>query len=138
MTPTRYVVPLPWQTPPLSMNDRYGWQKASSVRRDIRTAMRMLAQAHQLPEHAAYVRVQLQYQPPDKRRRDTDNLTATLKPLCDALAGEKRDATTWPLVPDDTPEFMAKPEPIIHTKRARKPGRMWLTIDVYDDCQYPY
>ncbi|WP_162786781.1 hypothetical protein [Janibacter anophelis] len=41
------------------------------------------------------------YEPPDRRRRDEDNLFATLKPLADGLV----DAG---VVADDTPDLMRK------------------------------
>ena len=126
-----HTLHLPWVKPPLSLNRRGHWATRSRQTRAVREAIRWIAASAKLPKGVGYATVQLHYLPADNRRRDTDNLVATLKPLCDGLVD-------YGLVPDDTPEFMAKPEPIIHTKRARKPGRMWLTIDVYDDCQYPY
>ena len=59
----------------------------------------------------------------DNRRRDTDNLIATGKPIYDALV-------TYGLVPDDTPRWMGKPEPIIEPKSVTGQGQMWITIEV--------
>lgn len=128
-----HIIELPWSRPPLSLNDRPPasrgavYSRASLVRRTRNTVL-VMAQHTKLPRDVARATVQLHYRPRDSRRRDTDNLVATLKPCCDALV-------TYGLVPDDTPEFMSKPEPIIHppdrTKRAangRTIGALWLEI----------
>lgn len=71
----------------------------------VRSDVRLLVRAARVPP-VSRVRVQLEYTPRDGRRRDTDNLVATLKAVCDGVV----DAG---VVPDDTPEFMGKPEPVI-------------------------
>lgn len=133
MTRSRDTIVLPWTAPPLSMNDRgmtrgAAMAKATKVRL-IRDDVYWLLRSAQLPK-ARHVTVQLHYRPRDARRRDTDNLTATLKPICDAIAaGTERDPG-YGMVPDDTPEYMAKPEPIIHPAEKGKPGTMWLVLTI--------
>ncbi|MEU6582772.1 hypothetical protein [Nocardia sp. NPDC046763] len=87
-----------------------------------------MARAAQLPRGLAHVTVLLHYRPPDNRRRDTDNLVATLKPACDGLAAGTRTHPDYGLVPDDIPRHMAKPEPVIHEPERGKPGALWLEI----------
>ncbi|MBW8171809.1 hypothetical protein K0651_01935 [Ornithinimicrobium sp. Arc0846-15] len=72
---------------------------------------RWLVRAARIPDLAGCT-VQLHFEPATTRRRDTDNLVATLKPICDAIVLEG-------IVPDDTPVFMSKPEPIIHPPSPR-------------------
>lgn len=87
-----------------------------------------LARSHKLPRGLDYVTVQMHYRPRDNRRRDTDNLVATLKPVCDALASGTAKHPGYGLVADDTPEFMGKPEPIIHAAEKGQQGQLWLVL----------
>lgn len=125
-------IPLPWSAPPLSLNDRGHWRARAEKTAMARNTMLVLAAKHRLPRDAEHVTVQLHYRPRDRRRRDTDNLVATLKPICDGLAAGTRKHPGYGMVPDDTPEFMAKPEPIIHEAIKGEPGAMWLTLTFAD------
>lgn len=131
-----HIIELPWRKPPLSMNDRAASRGAvfakASKTRNICDGMVYLARKHRLPTNQPYCRVQLHYLPADNRRRDTDNLVATLKPICDGLA------QGYGLVKDDIPQLMGKPEPIIHTHRKGQQPRMWLEISIYPRSNYPY
>jgi len=105
-----WTIPLPWTSPPLTLNARkvkavrmIGWVEARRWR---------------IPE-LARCEVQLVYAPRDSRVRDEDNLVATLKPLCDGLV----DAG---VVPDDGPAFMAKPTPRIAAPQ--RPPALWLVV----------
>ncbi|MEU1432154.1 hypothetical protein ABZ412_34310 [Nocardia sp. NPDC005746] len=113
------ILELPWTAPPLSMNDRGRTPGAryAHARRvaEVRGTVHRLAQAAQLPRGLDHVTVQLHYRPRDRRRRDTDNLTATAKPAYDALAA-------------GTKAHMAKPEPIIHPAERGQGGVLWLEI----------
>ena len=114
------------------MNDRgvsKGAMRAKSAKnREIIETISRLARSRRLPQGAAYCIVQLHYLPKDNRRRDTDNLVATLKPICDGLAGGTSKLPGYGLVPDDIPAYMAKPEPIIHRhERGEKPA-MWIEL----------
>src|SRR5262245_55639100 len=129
-------IDLPWTAPPLSMNDR-GYTRGAAMAkaaktREIREAMVALATAAGLPKGVAHVTVQLHYQPRDNRRRDTDKLIATLKPIADGLtisrASGRRLVPGYGMVLDDIPRFMAKPEPIIHEAVKGEGGRMWLEV----------
>jgi crossover junction endodeoxyribonuclease RusA len=50
--------------------------------------------------------VTLTYYPRDRRRRDPLNMSATQKPIVDAIVD-------WRLVPDDTPEYVDDRLPVI-------------------------
>ena len=139
------IIDLPWTSPPLSMNDRgasrgAAFAKAAMIR-DIREYIVKQARTHCLPRLIDHVEVQLNYRPRDNRRRDTDNLVATLKPICDALTVGKparisprtgRPVPAQPgcgLVFDDTPEYMSKPEPRIWPAiKGHQYGRLWVTL----------
>ena len=125
-------VRLPWRRPPLNANDRYGhWAVKAAAVRDtrataalaFRTDADVMAHRHD-PDHPARLRVQLGYTPRDRRRRDTDNLLPTLKAVADA-------AVDVGLAPDDVPEFMSKPEPII-TAPNRDDPHLWVEISHTD------
>jgi crossover junction endodeoxyribonuclease RusA len=115
-----WVIRLPWTAPPLSLNDRSRSHWPSTrKRRQVRGIARVLAHQAGVPALEACV-VQLHYVPRDRRRRDTDNLVATLKPLADGLV----DAG---VVTDDTPQLMSKPEPRIEAPDSRDP-HLYLVI----------
>ena len=113
-----WVLVLPWERPPLSLNDRMHWQVRGSWVRNVRDAAHLLAIQARVPA-LARCRVELVYAPRDRRTRDSDNLVATLKPLCDGLV----DAG---VVPDDSPGFMVKPMPRIVAPQ--RPARLELLI----------
>ncbi|MEU0871633.1 hypothetical protein [Nocardia brasiliensis] len=140
---SRAVLELPWTAPPLTLNARRATRGAmfAHARKvaEVRAKVLELAEAADLPRGLAHVTVQLHYRPRDQRRRDTDNLVATLKPACDALtigrpAKISRTGKPVPallgygMVPDDIPRHMAKPEPVIHDAERGKPGALWLEI----------
>lgn len=91
------IIPLPYTKPPLSLNDRMHWRKKAGIVKAIRAHVAEQAR-EQVPAVSA-VNVELHYVPRDARRRDKDNLVATLKPCLDGLV----DAG---VVPDDTPEYL--------------------------------
>lgn len=126
------TIKLPWTAPPLSMNQ--GGQtpgarmaKAKKIKA-IRQAVASLAATAHIDINNRFSRVQLHYVPRDNRRRDTDNLVSTLKPICDGLV-------EYGLVPDDTPQFMAKPEPIIYRYTKGIETGLWVTITTWKE--YP-
>jgi crossover junction endodeoxyribonuclease RusA len=143
------IIELPWTAPPLTLNQRRATRGAMFARAakiaDVRQEVYARATAARLPRGLDHVTVTLHYRPRDNRRRDTDNLVDTAKPAYDALTDGRPARLSRPkdpkkkprlipaqlgcgLVPDDTPEFMAKPEPIIHRAEKGKGGAMWLEI----------
>jgi len=81
-----------------------------------------LVRAAQVPALGA-CSVQLHFRPPRPRRWDTDNLVPTLKPVVDALVRSG-------VLPEDTPRFVRRPEPVIHSWA--KPGYplrvLWVVL----------
>jgi len=120
---TVYTVPLPWTSPPLNLNDRDHWsvhhEKISAARETAGWAVKTAG----VPK-LQRVLVALHYRPAVNRTRDSDNLVATLKPVCDGIV----DAG---VVKDDAPQYMVKLMPIIHAPE--KPGAVWLTIESLPD-----
>ena len=99
-TTNRWEITLPWAKPPLSLNDRMDWRTKHRWTKTLRQAAWALAKQAQIPALGS-CSVELLYVPRDRRRRDEDNLFATLKPLADGLV----DAG---VVVDDTPDLMGK------------------------------
>lgn len=123
--PTVYRLDLPWETPPLSLNDRRHWAAQAQLVSTVREIAGWRAKGANIGRHDR-VRVTLNYQPLDRRRRDEDNLVATLKPLCDGLVDVG-------VVPDDTPDHMVKDMPVIHEPDGIR-RNLWLDIEVLSDC----
>lgn len=111
MTEPRYdrtwEIRLPWTAVPISLNGREHWRakaaKVAAVRASTHLAVAVATFAATMPER---IDVTLTYYPRDKRRRDADNLVATLKACCDGIV----DAG---VVADDTPDLMVKHMPVI-------------------------
>ena len=121
---TRWVIELPWDTPPVKPNGGYANRYAHAAKvRAVREAVGLLARRAGVPRGLRRVRLQLVWYVPDRRRRDTDNLWMLLKCSADGMThhGKRTKPTDWPVVEDDTPEFMEKPEPqIAYRKGCRK------------------
>lgn len=112
---------LPWDVPPLSLNDRLGKFEEAAIIAKTRRDTGWVVKARRIGRHP-HVSVELRYQPKRKRRQDEDNLVATLKPICDGIV----DAG---VVVDDTPEYMTKTLPAIITPtRSQRRGMLWLII----------
>lgn len=124
-----HVLALPFDAPPLNLNDsgvtkRAAFAKAAKIKQ-VRLTATVLAEQAQLPKGAGHAVVELHYRPKDRRRRDTDNLIATAKPCFDGLVD-------YGLVPDDVPQHMSKPEPVIHQPARGNVPRLWLQITTSD------
>jgi len=122
---TEYVIDLPYTKPPLSMNDRKHHMARARLTRQIRSTTAWLAKQVKVPTGAERASVCLHYRPRDNRRRDSDNLMPVLKAACDGLVDHG-------LVPDDTPDLMAKAMPVIHPAEKGSEGSLWLTISIGD------
>ena len=119
---------LPYERPPLTANQRMHWAEKARITKRIRNDVAWLMKSAKLKrnplEPGQKLHVQLTYTPKTNRRRDTDNLWPTLKAICDGLV----DAG---LVPDDTPEFMDKPQPIINPANKRCRNRISIQLTVH-------
>lgn len=102
---TRYVLALPYKTPPLSLNDRKGFREVAREVKELRLLAAVWGRSLGLGE-LPWVRAELFWFVADGRRRDAENPVPTLKALCDGVV----DAG---IVKDDTPEFMEKLMPAI-------------------------
>jgi crossover junction endodeoxyribonuclease RusA len=116
-------IPLPWPTPPLSLNHRRNrWAHARKVK-EVREAAGWLAKSHNLGGPWPHVTVTLHYRPAQLRVIDLDNHFPTIKALCDGLV----DAG---VVTDDAPAYMTKNLPVVHPPKP--PSRLWLVVEVTD------
>ena len=78
---------LPWPIPGLSPNDRTHWRKLAKLKKQYREVCAWTAAsqgAH--PIKAERLRVHLVFVPPNRRRRDDDNLVSAFKAGRDGLA----------------------------------------------------
>lgn len=106
---------------PLTSNQRLHW--AEKARRTAMVRGHVAWRARQAKVGAqAHVVAQLHFVPPDRRRRDPSNLTATQKPAVDGLV----DAG---VVLDDTPQYVTELMPVIH-QPSYGVARMWLAVSV--------
>lgn len=105
---TTWTIVLPYSKPPLTLNDRRAWQAKWRADQAVKTTVGLMLRPHRIPP-LTRCSVQLEYQPRDDRRRDTDNLLGTGKVIYDSIVQAG-------IVPDDTPQYMTKPEPRILPK----------------------
>lgn len=119
---TTWTMPLSYDKPPLTLNQRGHWAKTDQHRKALRAWAKVSARKIGVPTGLGHITTRLHYQAPDRRRRDEDNLIATAKPLWDGLV----DAG---IVPDDTSAYMTKLMPKIHPPSPDGPG-LWLTITI--------
>ena len=113
---------LPWDVPPLSLNDRHSskFEEAKIIAK-TRADAGWVVKSRRLGRHP-HVTVELRYQPKRRGRHDEDNLVATQKPICDGIVDVG-------VVPDDTPEYMTKLMPVVITPtRSQRRGMLWLII----------
>lgn len=143
MDDPRAILRLPYTRPPLTANElgasRGAKMREARIRREIRAVVCTHAVQMYLPRDVAHLTVELHWRPVDNRRRDADNLWPTLKPIADALTPtippRRRGKRILPavvgygMVPDDTPQWMDKPTPVIHQAVPGEPARMWVELD---------
>lgn len=106
-----------WRRPPLTENQRHHWRKKAQLTKDVRLVAKLAAA--RIP-HFARIEVELTWVVKDFRRRDDDNITPTMKALCDGLV----DAD---VVDDDTNTYMVKRMPQIRVEKGATP-HLELTI----------
>lgn len=94
---TQWDIKLPYKKPPLSLNDRDShWAVTAKKRKEVRQTAALLARQAGIPRLDT-ARVRLVWLVSDRRRRDRENITATLKPAIDGLvdAGVVEDDCWW-------------------------------------------
>lgn len=79
----QWVLLLPWQRPPYTLNDRYGKWEAHRVRSMIRDETAKLLGG--VPRGAGPLSAELVWYPGSDRVADSDNIAPTLKHCLDAL-----------------------------------------------------
>lgn len=80
------AVTLPWPPAACSPNARVHWSKKSRAARAYRAACHLLAKQAGMQPPKGEALLILEFVPPDKRRRDDDNLLASFKAGRDGLA----------------------------------------------------
>lgn len=116
-----YSFDITTRTTPLSMNARLHWAAKAKQTAELRENAETMARITRVPRNLGRVRVTLHYAPRDRRRRDPINLAPTLKAIQDGLVDHG-------VVPDDTPQFMESPMPVIHEPTG-KHGHLWVTVE---------
>lgn len=99
---------LPWPPRELSPNGRTHWSKKSRVARNYRRTCQLLAFEAGMKAPPGQIRLILEFVPPDRRRRDDDNLIAAFKAGRDGLADalrvdDHRFVTTFSVSHECTP-----------------------------------
>jgi crossover junction endodeoxyribonuclease RusA len=115
-----WTIRLPYSTPPLTLNGRQHWATKARAVKEVRSTTATLARVLRIPA-CERIHVTLHYIPRDGRRRDQDNIVATLKPCIDGLV----DAG---IVPDDSPDYVTWSPPVIDPCDYRDP-HLYLTIE---------
>jgi hypothetical protein len=77
-------IALPPGLPVLSLNGRLHWAERNRAAQQLKSAAHVMARAAKAPA-LQRAEITVEYQPPDRRRRDPDNYAATGKPLIDGL-----------------------------------------------------
>lgn len=116
----RHRVALPWQRPPLSLNDRTHWAVKAKETRAVRSTVAALVTQARIPAHELAA-VWLHWRVPDWRHRDVDNPVATLKPCVDALVD-------CGVLPRDSWRHVPRSGCVFHPPDGTGPA-MWLEID---------
>jgi crossover junction endodeoxyribonuclease RusA len=80
------TITIPWPPAALSPNKRYHWAVKSKAAKAYRGAVYTICCASRLrrPDDSAHISIV--FHPPDNRRRDIDNMLASLKSGLDGLA----------------------------------------------------
>lgn len=76
------TIPLPWKSPPLTLNQRMHWATKARETARIRSIVALLAKGLTINPP---IEVELVWTVPDRRRRDVDNPASTVKVCVDAL-----------------------------------------------------
>ena len=120
---TIYRIKLPYATPPLHANRRFGnrHQKAR-ITGEVRRAACWLSRSAKIGAHPRVI-VGLEWRPKTRRTRDGgENLAPLLKALID---GAITDAG---VCPDDDPEHVERRMPVLLPVGEGDPG-MWLVVE---------
>lgn len=110
---------LPYKRPPLSLNGREHWAVRARVAKELRLLARL--KCRHVPDMGR-CRVTLVWWVNDRRRRDSDNPIATLKPLADGV-------TDAGVVTDDDHTRMEKRVEIIYVPKIERVAGLMLRVE---------
>lgn len=79
-------VVLPWPCSELSPNARVHWARKAREAKHYRALAHLLTRKALGPVWLKSARVGIEFYPPDNRRRDLDNMLASMKPAIDGIA----------------------------------------------------
>lgn len=116
----QWVLPLPYSSPPLSLNLRMHPAKERAAKRQLKADAHYLAHYRKVTRGCEAIFVTFVWVPKTKRTRDTDNPVPTIKALIDGLV-------QYGVVVDDDSEHVAHRTVIRERNAERKPG-MWLIV----------
>jgi crossover junction endodeoxyribonuclease RusA len=120
-----WTLELPAGLKVLTLNDRLHWAEEHRRRQALKKAAWVMALNAKIP-HLPRAVVSLEYQPPDLRERDEDNMAATAKPCIDGLVAAK-------VFTKDSSEYVSYGGCTI-SKRLYPKGRVIVTITDENDC----
>lgn len=118
--PRHYILRLPYLKPPLNANQRLHRMAEYRLQAQVKGDTIRMALMERLPTGLSRVQIVLHYRPASRRKRDTDNLSATLKPAIDGLK-------TYGLIPDDNSEHVLS-TCVIDPVEPGQPGQLYLHI----------
>lgn len=126
---TQYVIQLPWDRPPLTMNSRLTRIAEWRVANNIRTATGLVAKG-KLPTDSYPITVELVWYKGDNRVADSDNIAATLKHCIDALVHTG-------VLPDDSPTYVVRTSQRVIPRKLdpadRRTPALYLVVNT---CEY--
>jgi len=97
--PRTWTIELPAGMQILSLNDRTHWQARNRHGQVIRDAAIVMARKARIPA-LGRVAITAEYRPPDRRRRDPDNIMPAVKYAIDGI-------TAAGIIPDDSAAYVA-------------------------------
>ena len=116
-----FVIELPWDRPPLTLNGREHRMEVARTTREVRGTAKTLAQRVGI-DRMIRPSLNLVWLVTSRHKRDADNVVPTLKALADGIV----DAG---VAEDDTPELMHKSMPVIqYAKGHPKAPGLFLVI----------
>lgn len=106
---------------PMNLNHRQHYMVAAKQRAEIVNITIWMCRAYKIPPMRK-IKVTMHYIPKVNRRRDDDNLVATMKPLVDGLVKAG-------VIPDDTREYVERSMPVIDPKDRAATRRIYVIIE---------
>ena len=80
-----YIIRLPWPDRRLNENVKVHWAPLARIKKDARSIAKILTKAQGVPKMEEAI-LAFSYYPPDRRRRDCQNVAGMLKSTIDGIA----------------------------------------------------